>query len=242
MPSPEYQVPPRFVAIAGNIGCGKSSLTTLLAEKFGWKPYYEIVDTNPYLIEFYGDMRRWSFHLQMFFLTKRFRHQQEIASIGSGVIQDRTIYEDAEVFAKNLFLQGKMEERDYRTYASHFDLMTSFLKVPDLLVYLKCDVDTLVTRIQKRGRDYEQRIPREYLEQLNEHYNSWLGGYKLGPVVTFDVSKMDFVGSRKHFEQIASIVAWELDRLSNRSQTSLPLKKTLAKTKKSKLAFESASA
>ncbi len=227
MPSKEIfklEVPPRYIAIAGNIGCGKSSLTTLLAEKFGWKPYYEIVDTNPYLSDFYGDMRRWSFHLQMFFLTKRFRHAQEIAKVEGGVIQDRTIFEDAEIFAKNLFLQGHMEERDYRSYTSHFELMTSFLKKPDLLIYLRCDVSTLQERIAKRGRDYERKIPSEYLEQLNEHYDLWIKGYRESASVTFDVSKMDFVASRKHFEQIASIVGWELERLTNSSQKPLPLK------------------
>lgn len=159
-----------FIAIAGNIGCGKSSLTTLLAQRFGWLPYYEIVESNPYLVDFYSDMKRWSFHLQMFFLTKRFRHQQEIARTTQTVVQDRTIYEDAEIFAKNLYLHGKMDERDYRSYAEHFSLMTSFLKVPDLLIYLRADLDALTERIAIRGRDYEKSIPRDYLQQLNNQY------------------------------------------------------------------------
>jgi len=219
-----------FVAIAGNIGSGKSSLTTLLAEKFGWKPYYEIVETNPYLADFYKDMRRWSFQLQMFFLTKRFRHQQEIAASSISVIQDRTIYEDAEIFAKNLYLHGNMEERDYKTYVEHFHLMTNFLKTPDLLIYLKAEVPTLIERIDIRGRDYERSIPKEYLAQLNEHYNSWIASYHRGPVVTFDVGKLNFVKQSKHLAQIASVVSWELARLKNKEQAALPLQ-TMPKKK-----------
>ena len=212
-----------FVAIAGNIGSGKSSLTTLLSQKFGWQPYYEIVESNPYLIEFYRDMRRWSFHLQMFFLTKRFKHQQDIAKLNQAVVQDRTIYEDAEIFAKNLYLHGKMEERDYRTYVEHFSLMTQFLKAPDLLIYLKSDVSTLLERIALRGRDYERSIPADYLAQLNLQYDSWTENYQLGRILTIDVSKIDFVNSSKDFEQIASLVLWELKTLENRSQAQLPL-------------------
>ena len=204
-----------FVAIAGNIGCGKSSLTTLLSQEFGWKSYYEIVETNPYLADFYGDMHRWSFHLQMFFLTKRFQHQTEIAASNESVVQDRTIYEDVEVFAKNLYLRGQMDERDYKSYAEHFHLMTSFLKVPDLLIYLRCDVPTLQDRIKIRGRNYEHTIPSDYLEQLNDRYESWVNGYDKGPMVTVDVGKRDFVNSRKDFDHIKSIVSWELDKIRN---------------------------
>jgi len=214
-----------FVAIAGNIGCGKSSLTTLLSQEFGWKSYYEIVETNPYLSDFYKGMRRWSFQLQMFFLTKRFKHQIEIANSSESVIQDRTIYEDVEIFAKNLYLQGLMEERDYKSYAEHFHLMTSFLQVPDLLVYLKTDVPTLKKRIKLRGRDYENTIPEEYLQQLNERYESWSRGYDKGPIITIDVGKRDFVNSPKDFEYVTSVINWELDKIKNSAQTVLPLKK-----------------
>lgn len=214
-----------FIAIAGNIGCGKSSLTTLLAQRFGWLPYYEIVESNPYLVDFYSDMKRWSFHLQMFFLTKRFRHQQEIARTTQTVVQDRTIYEDAEIFAKNLYLHGKMDERDYRSYAEHFSLMTSFLKVPDLLIYLRADLDALTERIAIRGRDYEKSIPRDYLQQLNNQYESWIQSYQHGRTITIDVSKIDFVNHPKDLDHIASIVSWELECINNASQTSLPLKK-----------------
>jgi deoxyadenosine/deoxycytidine kinase len=219
-----------FVAIAGNIGSGKSSLTTLLAQKFGWKPYYEIVETNPYLSDFYKNMLRWSFQLQMFFLTKRFNHQQEILKSGVSVVQDRTIYEDAEIFAKNLYLHGKMEERDYKTYVEHFQLMTGFLKAPDLLVYLKADVDTLTKRIQIRGRDYEQTIPAEYLEQLNERYNSWTSSYDKGAILTIDVGSRDFVNNPRHLDEIAALVSWELKRVKNKSQVALPLQKGSKRT------------
>lgn len=212
-----------FVAIAGNIGCGKSSLTTLLSQHYGWKSYYEIVETNPYLADFYGDMNRWSFHLQMFFLTKRFKHQVEIANSSESVVQDRTIYEDVEVFAKNLYLHGQMQERDYKTYAEHFQLMTSFLNVPDLLIYLRCDVPTLQKRIKLRGRNYEHSIPTEYLMQLNERYESWVNGYEKGPLITIDVGKRDFVNEPKDFEHVASIVSWELQKIRNKAQGILPL-------------------
>ncbi len=227
-----------FVAVAGNIGCGKSSLTTLLSQKFGWKPYYEIVESNPYLSDFYKDMKRWSFNLQMFFLTKRFQHQQEIASLGESIIQDRTIYEDAEIFAKNLYLHGKMEERDYKTYAGHFDLMTSFLKSPDLLVYLKCDTPTLIQRIALRGRDYEKTIPAEYLDQLNTQYEAWTTNYNKGRILTIDVSRVDFVNNPKELDRIAAMISWELECLQNRSQTALPLSKASRPKKAKSKGFE----
>ena len=213
-----------FIAVAGNIGSGKSALTTLLAHKFGWKPYYEIVETNPYLSDFYRDMPRWSFHLQMFFLTKRFQHQREIATANTPVIQDRTIYEDVEIFAKNLYLQGSMSERDYRTYADHFQLMVQFLKSPDLLIYLKTDVSTLKKRIHLRGRDYEQNIPEEYLQQLNDRYEDWMNSYAAGPFLTIEVTKSDFVKSSKDLEHVASLIQWEINRIRNKLQSPLPLK------------------
>lgn len=212
-----------FVAIAGNIGSGKSTLTTLLAEKFGWSPVYEIVDTNPYLADFYRDMQRWSFQLQMFFLTQRYQGQREILKRTGPLIQDRTIYEDGEIFAKNLFLQGKMDERDYRTYLAHFEILISELRTPDLLIYLKADLGTLHKRIAKRGRDYEQSIPEAYLRQLNDHYESWIKAYRRSPVVVVDVTKEDYLNVPKHLEKIASIVAWELQCLRNKSQARLPL-------------------
>ena len=200
----------RMVSIAGNIGIGKSSLTTLLSERFGWKPYYEVVDTNPYLADFYGDMRRWSFHLQVFFLSKRFKHHKEMLEVGGTVIQDRSIYEDVEIFAKNLYLQGKFEERDYRNYQELFSCMTHYLKPPDLLVYLRATVDVLKKRIQIRGRPYELEIPTEYLQQLNNHYDNWVEHYKAGPLLVIDSNNLDYVNSHEDFQHVANLIEKKL--------------------------------
>lgn len=216
-----------FLAIAGNIGSGKSSLTTLLSQDLQWQAFYEIVEQNPYLADFYADMRRWSFHTQMFFLSKRFRHVLEIQNTSGPVIQDRSIYEDAEVFAKNLFLRGQMEERDYKTYLDHFQIMTNYLRPPDLLVYLRCDVETLMGRIAGRGRRYESGIPRSYLESLHETYETWIENYHRGPVVVIDVSHRDFVNRAEDLRQIVSIIKWEIECIQNPTQAPLPLRSSL---------------
>ncbi|HZK41049.1 MAG TPA: deoxynucleoside kinase, partial [Atribacterota bacterium] len=157
----------KFIIVSGNIGCGKSSLTDLLSKRLGWKAYYEVVENNPYLEDFYGDMKKWSFQLQIFFLSKRFRHHQEILKNPASVVQDRSIYEDVDIFAKNLNQQGYMEGRDYENYQELFNIMTQFLTPPDLIVYLQASVPTLLKRISLRGRDYEKTISEEYLDQLN---------------------------------------------------------------------------
>lgn len=180
-----------FIAVSGNIGSGKSTVTTLLSEKLGWKPYYEVVDENPYLPDFYADMPRWSFHLQVFFLSKRFQHHQEIVRAPHSVIQDRTIYEDAEIFARNLYLQGLMDERDFRNYHELFNTMLQFLHPPDLIIYLKASVPTLLERIRRRGRDFEQRIPAGYLTQLNERYAEWTERFTQCPILTVDADRLD---------------------------------------------------
>lgn len=180
-----------FVAVSGNIGSGKSTITTLLSEKLGWKPYYEVVDENPYLADFYANMPRWSFHLQVFFLSKRFQHHQEIVAAPGSVIQDRTIYEDAEIFARNLYLQGLMDERDFRNYHELFNTMIQFLKPPDLIIYLEASVPTLLDRIRRRARDFEQRIPSDYLAQLNERYAEWTERFALCPILTIDADRLD---------------------------------------------------
>ena len=180
-----------FVAMSGNIGSGKSTLTTLLCQRLGWQPYYEVVDENPYLPDFYNDMSRWSFHLQIFFLTRRFRHHQEILRAPHSVIQDRTIYEDVEIFARNLYMQGLMSERDFRAYHDLFHMMTAFLRPPDLIVYLRAPTDVLLRRIQTRARDFERRIPSEYLGQLNERYEEWIAHFTLCPVMTLDAATID---------------------------------------------------
>ncbi len=163
-----------FVGIAGNIGAGKTTLTDIIAERFNWKPYYEMVIDNPYLSDFYGDMRRWSFNLQIFFLSNRFNTHKEMEDSGFSCVQDRTIYEDVEIFAYNLWEMGNMSQRDYDNYRELFSIMTSYLKKPDLIVYLKASTDTLLSRIRKRGREFEKSINPEYLHMLNIAYEHWI--------------------------------------------------------------------
>lgn len=191
-----------FVSVAGNIGSGKSSLTGMIARRLGWKPYYESVQNNPYLSDFYGDMRRWSFQLQVYFLSHRFHTHKKIIDSKKSVIQDRSIYEDVEIFAKNLFLMGRMEKRDYRNYESLFSEMTSYLRPPDLVVYLKADVKTLLKQIRQRGRDFEKGIEPSYLARLNRSYGSWIRNYKLGKLLIIESDKLDFVHNKEHFEMI----------------------------------------
>lgn len=199
-----------FIAVAGNIGAGKSSLTRLLGQHFGWKPYFESVDDNPYLPDFYKDMTRWSFHLQIYFLSKRFRHHKEMTESGESVIQDRSIYEDAEIFARNLYEIGKMDQRDYDNYVSLFGVMTDYLKSPDLMIYLRASVDTLVQQITRRGRSFEQGIERSYLEQLNKHYENWIARYKRGPLLIVESDNLDFVNRGKDLEQVIELVKGKL--------------------------------
>ena len=193
---------PLFIAVAGNIGAGKSSLTRLLADQFTLKPYFESVDDNPYLPDFYTDMPRWSFHLQMYFLANRFKSHKKIVEAGMSVIQDRSIYEDAEIFARNLFEMGRMTPRDYETYVSLFHVMMDYLKPPDLLVYLQASVDTLVDQIARRGRDFEKGIERAYLEKLNGHYEDWIRHYTIGPVLTIPSDNLDFVARKDDLEDV----------------------------------------
>ncbi|MDR7421139.1 MAG: deoxynucleoside kinase [Armatimonadota bacterium] len=178
----------RFVAMSGNIGSGKSTLTARLCQRLGWQPYYEVVDENPYLADFYHDMARWSFPLQVFFLTRRFRHHQEILRAPHPVIQDRTIYEDTEVFARNLYLQGLMDERDYRAYVDLFAIMADVLRPPDLVVYLRAPVALLIERIEARDRAYERAIPADYLAQLNDRYEEWIARFDRCPVLVLDAA------------------------------------------------------
>lgn len=195
-----------FVTVAGNIGAGKSSLTKLLGERFRWKPYYESVDDNPYLSDFYADMHRWSFHLQIYFLANRFKCHKMIVESSESVIQDRSIYEDAEIFARNLYDIGRMEQRDYDNYVSLFHVMMEYLKPPDLMVYLKASVDTLVRQISRRGRSFEQGIQRDYLEQLNRLYAEWIDNYKLGPLLVIPSDNLDFVNKKEDLEYVVSLV------------------------------------
>lgn len=180
------------IAIAGNIGSGKTTLTGLLAKHYNWIPQYEDVDTNPYLNNFYEDMQRWSFNLQIYFLNSRFRQVIEIRKSGKSTIQDRTIYEDAFIFAPNLHSMGLMPTRDFENYSSLFELMSSFLQPPDLLIYLRASVPTLVNQIQKRGRAYENSIRLDYLKRLNERYEAWISTYEIGKLLIIDVDNNKF--------------------------------------------------
>ena len=180
------------IAVAGNIGSGKTTLTALLSKHFDWEPHFESVEDNPYLHSFYEDMQRWSFNLQIYFLNNRFRQIVKIRESGRKVIQDRTIYEDAHIFAPNLHEMNLMATRDFDNYRSLFDLMSTFIKPPDLLIYLRASVPTLVRQIQKRGRDYEESIRLDYLKQLNQRYEEWIESYNLGKKLIVNVDSMDF--------------------------------------------------
>lgn len=179
------------IAIAGNIGSGKTTLTSLLAKHYKWQPHYEDADDNPYLNDFYEDMQRWSFNLQVYFLNSRFGQVQDIRTGGKTVIQDRTIYEDAYIFAPNLHAMGLMTTRDFENYFSLFKLMESLIKAPDLLIYLRASVPTLVRQIQKRGREYENAIRLDYLKRLNERYEAWITSYDSGKFIIIDVDDLN---------------------------------------------------
>ncbi|PIU45242.1 MAG: deoxynucleoside kinase [Ignavibacteriales bacterium CG07_land_8_20_14_0_80_59_12] len=199
-----------FVAVAGNIGAGKSSLTSMLSTHFGWNPYYESVENNPYLDDFYKDMSRWSFNLQVYFLSNRFKYHKKMVESPRPVIQDRSIYEDAEIFARNLHDIGKMDDRDYENYVELYHIMTEYLKPPTLMIYLRASVDTLLKQISRRGRSFEQGIQREYLEQLNHHYESWIGRYSLGALLTIKSDDIDFVNHESDFERVVGLVREKL--------------------------------
>jgi len=192
------------VAIAGNIGSGKTTLTTSLAKHYKWQPHFEEVDDNPYLIDFYKDMQRWSFNLQVYFLKHRFRQLMELEKNGKKVIQDRTIYEDAHIFAPNLHSMGLMTTRDYENYFDLFTIMDDFIKAPDLLIYLRASVPVLVQNIQKRGREYEEAIRLDYLTRLNERYEAWISTYHKGKLLVIDVDENRFHDSQ---EDLGTIIA-----------------------------------
>lgn len=190
------------IAVAGNIGSGKTTLTSLLAKHYKWEAHYEDVDENPYLNDFYEDMHRWSFNLQIYFLNSRFSQILEIRKSPKTVIQDRTIYEDAYIFAPNLHSMGLMSSRDFETYFTLFTLMSSLVQPPDLLIYLQASVPKLVEQIQKRGREYEANIRLDYLKKLNERYEAWISSYNLNKVLIVDVDNNDFTNNPTHLAQI----------------------------------------
>jgi deoxyadenosine/deoxycytidine kinase len=186
-----------YIAIAGNIGSGKSSLTTLMAEEYGFRPVYEAVDENPYLADFYAAMERWAFHSQVFFLAKRLKQHLEEVNRHLRVVQDRTVFEDAAIFACNLYRQGHLSERDWNTYQKLYDGIAPALRKPDLLIYIRASLPTLKKRIAKRGREYEQSIPADYLKALNELYEGWVRDYALSPKLVLEGDRLDFVESAR---------------------------------------------
>lgn len=198
------------IAVAGNIGSGKTSLTRLLAKHYKWEAHYEEVEDNPYLVDFYDDMQRWSFNLQIYFLNNRFNQIHEIRRSGKKVIQDRTIYEDAFIFAPNLHSMGLMATRDFENYFTLFQLMSSLIQPPDLLIYLRASVPKLVEQIQKRGRKYENGIRIDYLKKLNERYESWIAGYNLSKLLIIDVDQNNFTEKPEDLHEVISRIDSEL--------------------------------
>ena len=192
----------KHIAVAGNIGAGKTTLAGLLGKHYNWKVLYEDTTINPYLEDFYADMSRWSFNLQIYFLNSRFQQVNEIREGTQTVIQDRTIYEDARIFAPNLHEMNFMHQRDFDNYISLFELMSKFVQPPDLLVYLKADISTLVDHIQTRGRSYEGKINLDYLNKLNEKYNAWIDGYDIGNILIIDIKGKDFLKNREHLGEV----------------------------------------
>ena len=201
------------IAVSGNIGSGKTTLTTMLAKHYNWEPQFEDVEDNPYLDDFYREMQRWSFNLQIYFLNSRFRQVNEIHQSGKNVIQDRTIYEDAHIFAPNLHAMGLMPTRDFENYLSLFDLMENFIAPPDLLIYLRASIPTLVDQIQKRGRDYENNIRLDYLSRLNERYEAWISNYDKGKLLVINVDENKFSINPEHLGDIISRIDAETNGL-----------------------------
>lgn len=198
------------IAIVGNIGAGKTTLTQLLADHLKWEPQYEAVDDNPYLEDFYSDMKRWSFNLQIYFLNSRFRHIVELQRKNVNIIQDRTIYEDAYIFAENLYDMGLMSERDFKNYSNIFESIVSYIKPPDLLIYLRASVPTLVANIQARGREYEANIRLDYLSKLNAKYEKWIKNYKDGKLLILDKNKLDFANNPEDLGYVIQKIEAEL--------------------------------
>ena len=189
------------IAIAGNIGCGKTTLTKMLAKRYGWNPRFEPVDNNPYLADYYADMPRWSFNLQIYFLAKRFKEVVEISQSEEDIIQDRTIFEDARIFAPNLHDMGMMSDRDFQNYSDLFDTMISLVKLPDLMIYIRSSIPNLVEQIQKRGRDYEQSMRMDFLQGLNNKYEAWIKDYK-GKLIIIEGDKCKFEQNPEDFMSI----------------------------------------
>ena len=202
------------IAISGNIGAGKTSLTELLSKHYGWEAHYEDVIDNPYLDDFYNHMERWSFNLQIYFLKSRFEQLLKIKNINNVIVQDRTIYEDAHIFAPNLKSMGLMNQRDFKNYQELFELMESQIKGPDLLIYLRSNIPNLVNKIHKRGREYENSISIDYLSRLNERYEAWTSTYDKGNIIKIDVDELDFVENKEDLKLIIAKVDDEIKKIS----------------------------
>jgi deoxyadenosine/deoxycytidine kinase len=200
----------KFIAIAGNIGVGKSTLVRLLSQRLGWEPFYEPVTENPYLADFYRDMATWSFHSQVFFLTHRLQIHHNLVHYPGSAIQDRSVYEDAEIFAQNLYVQGNLSQRDWQTYRALYQTLAEFLPPPDLVIYLRASVPTLLARIDQRGRSYERSIAPEYLERLNQLYENWIAGFTLCPVLTVPADGLNYVAYPGHLDLVVRKVQEKL--------------------------------
>ncbi len=203
---------PMFVVVAGNIGSGKTTLTKKLSERLGWKPHFESVQDNPYLSDFYKDMSRWAFPLQVYFLNHRFNTHRTIESLTASSIQDRSIYEDANIFARSLYDQGKLDSRDYQNYRSLYESMIQFISPPTLMIFLRRSVPKLQERIKQRGRDYEQAIPVEYLTSLNDYYDEWYANYGLGKSLIVDTDELDFLDNEEHFDRLVKRIWDSIDQ------------------------------
>jgi len=200
----------KFVAVAGNIGVGKSTLVTMLCQRLNWQPFYEPQDENPYLADFYQDMRAWAFHSQIFFLTRRLRLHRQLLDHPGSAIQDRSVYEDAEVFAANLYRQGQISDRDYGSYRDLYQVLADFLPPPDLVVYLRASVPVLIERIQSRGRAYERQITADYLDALNQLYEEWIAHFSLCPVLTVPAGELNYVIHPGHLDLVAKKIQEKL--------------------------------
>ena len=208
----------KFIVIAGNIGAGKTTLVEILSNRLGFSPFYEPHEDNPYLADFYEDMESWSFHSQVYFLTRRLKIHKELLLAEGSVVQDRSVYEDAEIFARNLFLQGDFSTRDYSVYQDLYHILASLLPPPNLMVYLRASVDTLMQRIAKRGREYEMGISRDYLARLNDLYEDWMNAFDQCPVLIINSDDLDLVSKPEHIDQV---VGWVQNKLTGRTEVRL---------------------
>ncbi|MEA4931140.1 MAG: deoxynucleoside kinase [Anaerolineaceae bacterium] len=208
----------KFIVVAGNIGSGKTTLVEILSQKLGFVPFYEPHEENPYLADFYEDMKRWSYQSQVYFLTRRLRIHKELLLAKGSVVQDRSVYEDAEIFARNLYLQGDLTQRDYSVYQDLYHILAALLPPPNLMVYLRASVDTLQQRIAKRGREYEAGISRDYLTRLNDLYEDWMTAFDQCPVLIINTDNLDLVSTSQHVDQV---VRWVQNKLTGRTEVRL---------------------